>query len=544
MHKIPLYRSFRFRFILLVLGVQIAFALLAGTYLVTQQMDAERQKSETHAQASLKMASGYVRNSLQSFSEKINLLAVTPALANFDPIESGKLLKTYKVASLFLPGEKISLYDNHNILVANNTMVSSQKDTTGYSDFHQIVPLRTYMGKTWRDRLFPVRTFAVTVQNYARANGVLTADFSFRRLQDFLKEFHIGHKGFIILAEQDGTILWHPDAKWTRNITNLKEIGIKDFPPKGNVTLVDGISYSVQCLPDTESRLHLLALVPQSEIEAQVRKVFFAMLWLMLGLIVAMSLLTLWISGLLAKPLQSLAQTMEKVKNGDLSVVSGIRRGDEIGTLAEVFDNMRESIRHYIDQISAHRAELQCQVDERTAELVKANYELKMLSRTDDLTGIPNRRDIMEKIQFEYHRSKRSHQPFAIILGDIDKFKRFNDTYGHDCGDVVLRMVAQTLQASVRKNDYLSRWGGEEFLIVLPETTVEGTLVVAERIRSSVEEAHLEYEGKKLQVTITLGVAFFDEKLGVDQSIQNADQALYLGKQNGRNRVEFWNPGA
>lgn len=544
MHKIPLYRSFRFRFILLVLGVQIAFALLAGTYLVTQQMDAERQKSETHAEASLKMASGYVRNSLQSFAEKVNLLAVTPALANFDPIESGKLLKTYKVASLFLPGEKIALYDNHNALVANNTMVSSQGDTTGYSDFNQIVPLRTFMGKTWRDRMFPVRTFAVTVQNYARANGVLTADFSFRRLQDFLKDFHIGQKGYIILAENDGTILWHPDVKWTKNVTNLKDIGITEFPPKGIVQLVDGVSYSVQCLPDTDSRIHLIAVVPQSEIEAQVHRVFFTMLWLMIGLIVGMSLLTLWISGLLAKPLQSLAQTMEKVKNGDLSVVSGIRRGDEIGTLAEVFDNMRESIRHYIDQISAHRAELQRQVDERTAELVKANHELKMLSRTDDLTGIPNRRDIMEKIQFEYHRSKRSHQPFAIILGDIDKFKRFNDTYGHDCGDVVLRMVAQTLQASVRKNDYLSRWGGEEFLIVLPETTVEGTLVVAERIRSSVEEAHLEYEGKKLQVTITLGVAFFDEKLGVDQSIQNADQALYLGKQNGRNRVEFWNPGA
>ena len=143
----------------------------------------------------------------------------------------------------------------------------------------------------------------------------------------------------------------------------------------------------------------------------------------------------------------------------------------------------------------------------------------------------------MEKIQHESHRANRMHRNFCFIFIDIDKFKSINDTYGHHCGDVVLQTVANTIRQLLRKYDFVARWGGEEFLAVLPETEISGAIVVAERFRKSIESLQIDYKGVQIPVTITLGISQYDSELGVDKSIQLADQALYDGKMNGRNQV-------
>ena len=149
----------------------------------------------------------------------------------------------------------------------------------------------------------------------------------------------------------------------------------------------------------------------------------------------------------------------------------------------------------------------------------------------------------MERVHYEMYRSERTHKPFSFLFADIDKFKNFNDTYGHECGDVVLKTVAQVVRTLLRKPDYIARWGGEEFLVVLPETSLENAELVAERIRAMVAATEFNYNGHIFKVTITLGVALFDSRLGIEHSINLADRALYRGKENGRNRVEVWNPG-
>jgi diguanylate cyclase (GGDEF)-like protein len=548
--QIPFYRSFRFRFVFLVVGVQFLFVLVAGIYFIRQQAEAETQKAFASNAGSLKVVSSFVRNGMNAFGENLNLLAVTSAMGSFDPEESGKLLKTYKVSSLFISGERVSLYDNNNKLVSDNIMVGGKKDTSGFNNFWDVEPLHIYMGPTRWAGFSPTRTFGVTVQNPARANGVLVADFSFRRLSSFLNDYRIGSKGFVVLVDGGGAILFHREPRWTKESVPVSQLGFRDFNAKQFkvkdpmfVTLSDSVEYMVNYLWDPGTRIGYLALQPRQEIEAMVSLVRNSMIVLFLSLLIIMTLLSAWISSLLSRPLLLLSEKMLLVKNGNWDVESGIHRTDEIGMLAEIFDTMRESIRKYILELGAHRDRLEIEVANRTDELNKANKVLQLMSRTDDLTGIPNRRDIMEKIRYETYRAQRNNRPIAFLLGDIDKFKSFNDTYGHDCGDGVLRTVAQAMRSMLRKHDYIARWGGEEFLVVLPETDLDGSHIVAERIRAKVESTEYQYGGKTLRVTITIGVAMFDYRLGVERSISLADRALYLGKDNGRNRVEYWDAG-
>lgn len=171
------------------------------------------------------------------------------------------------------------------------------------------------------------------------------------------------------------------------------------------------------------------------------------------------------------------------------------------------------------------------------SKLSTAMEQLKVISVTDSLTGLYNRRHIILRMEDEASQRKRYGGRFSIILGDIDFFKRINDTYGHDCGDIVLKRIAEILRENAREQDVLSRWGGEEFLILLPMTEMEGALTLAERMRSAIENGIIEYKGHTINVTITLGVAEHQTGEHLDSAIKRADTALYLGKDEGRNRV-------
>lgn len=160
--------------------------------------------------------------------------------------------------------------------------------------------------------------------------------------------------------------------------------------------------------------------------------------------------------------------------------------------------------------------------------------QLRMLSTTDGLTGLYNRRFLDEAITTEFHRTLRTRSPLSVIMIDIDHFKKFNDIHGHDLGDRVLKAVAIAMRNALRKYDLPCRYGGEEFMAILPNTTAEGGFAVAERIRGNIEA--MEIDGHK--VTASLGIATFP-KLNAEtpsELIERADQALYQAKEAGRNR--------
>ena len=173
-------------------------------------------------------------------------------------------------------------------------------------------------------------------------------------------------------------------------------------------------------------------------------------------------------------------------------------------------------------------------------QLQTANQELKRLSSTDRLTGLSNRGHWEEALRHEYARHQRYRTMAALVMFDIDHFKKVNDTHGHQAGDKVIQGVANLVQAHARTNDIAGRYGGEEFAVLLPDTDVQGARLFAERLRLAVEAMRVEHDGVVIPVTISLGVADLGQpSSGPGQLIEWADQALYASKKGGRNRTSL-----
>lgn len=171
-------------------------------------------------------------------------------------------------------------------------------------------------------------------------------------------------------------------------------------------------------------------------------------------------------------------------------------------------------------------------------KLLLVSRELEKITLSDFLTGLANRRKVLQSIEDEKNRYERQAQPFSIILCDIDHFKKVNDTYGHDCGDMVLKAIAEVFTASLRKVDIAARWGGEEFLVLLPMVNRQGSGVAAERLRRAVEKLEIAYENKVIRVTMSFGIATWESPVNtIDDYIKQADENLYRAKEQGRNRV-------
>lgn len=175
---------------------------------------------------------------------------------------------------------------------------------------------------------------------------------------------------------------------------------------------------------------------------------------------------------------------------------------------------------------------------EMEMKLKNANHVLKLLATTDPLTGIYNRRYFEETGALLIAESRRTGNELSAAMFDIDFFKKINDKYGHSVGDMVLVMVANTVTDHLRKNDTFARIGGEEFVILLPDTGLKKAAEVAERIRKSVEDAWLDYEGEKINCTVSIGVTCVSEGISnLDDLLRKADDRQYAAKRLGRNRT-------
>lgn len=214
----------------------------------------------------------------------------------------------------------------------------------------------------------------------------------------------------------------------------------------------------------------------------------------------------------------------------------------------ESFDNMSMDIpSEVLDEIQKNIEDIIRNFDVPDANkmdvIKKINFiynQSKYLSITDELTGLFNRRHFEQNFEREFLRAKRYGSKFSVAIIDIDFFKRINDTYGHLCGDYVLRETAYTIQDSFRKTDMVFRYGGEEFVVILTETSCENAFIPLERLRKKIEAKHLFYEGENINITISIGLNSDTSKYeNASEFLDMADKALYNAKENGRNRIEF-----
>ena len=193
--------------------------------------------------------------------------------------------------------------------------------------------------------------------------------------------------------------------------------------------------------------------------------------------------------------------------------------------------------------LGGHITKLRARVKQKNSELEGRNRQLELaflrieeLAMRDELTGVFNRRHLMDTIRTEKQRSDRTGRPSSICILDIDFFKNVNDKYGHLAGDQVLREIAATASAALRQTDCFGRYGGEEFACILTDTSTEGAMITAERIRANIAQLRFPHMDKDLKITISIGIADFTRDEETTATFQRADEALYRAKQTGRNR--------
>ncbi|MEH0166805.1 diguanylate cyclase [Paucibacter sp. JuS9] len=243
-----------------------------------------------------------------------------------------------------------------------------------------------------------------------------------------------------------------------------------------------------------------------------------------------------WGSGRITRPLRLLASQARKIEQGEVSVPPVTEALTvEVHDLAEALRGMAGTLLDQRRDLADNNLRLERLVAERTRALEIANEELSQIARQDPLTGLPNRRAADERLRSEFVRMKRSLMGYAVLMVDIDNFKRINDRHGHAEGDRVLSGVANLLAVSLRESDFVARFGGEEFLVVLPDTDLSTATCVAEKLREAAEVAEDPHVGR---VTMSIGLAMaspahVDER----EVLRLADACLYAAKASGRNSV-------
>ena len=345
-------------------------------------------------------------------------------------------------------------------------------------------------------------------------SGTLVARTNFTNLVPAFQAFGSRSIGNVFLTTQEGALIvdsrggsagrekrsLSPDAA---NRLIAAEGSIVEYRSFGGVEVLG----SAQRL--AQAGWLAAADMPASDAYAQANRLRNLALAVIGGLLVITTIVAYWLAALIARPLVRLTSAAAKVSGGDLSVTLPAGRGGEVGYLTRVFNTMVENLR-------------------------KNREELERLSTTDALTGLGNRRHLMNLLAQEIERARRASRPFSILMLDVDHFKQYNDTHGHQAGDDVLAQVAAVLRDSIRPYDSAARYGGEEFLVILSGAGLDPARECAERIRAQVRA--LSFPGGPLSVSI--GVAEYPSHgETADAVIGQADAALYEAKRAGRNRV-------
>ena len=372
----------------------------------------------------------------------------------------------------------------------------------------------------WDDALKKgVVVFAVPIyQPGGRLLGALTAKVDLAAVYRLLRRFTAGDSSRLFLIAGDGRALVGSrsgPAELTRRSLDAastsrlleREGSVVEYAGLGGNGGGERVVGALKRVPQLDWAV--LAEVPASEAFRQVTRLRNVTALIVAALFVGVGLLAYFLGLLISRPLDRLREGAAKVAGGDLAVVLPIVSGGELGYVTEVFNDM-------------------------TARLRDGRRELERLSITDDLTGLFNRRYLMDMLALEIRRSRRMNHPFAVLMADVDNFKPYNDAHGHLEGDKALARIGAILRDTSRDVDCAARYGGEEFVVLMPETEMKGAVEMAERIRARLADDAV--IGKKL--TISLGVAQFPADGETPEALlARADAALYQAKRDGRDRI-------
>lgn len=295
----------------------------------------------------------------------------------------------------------------------------------------------------------------------------------------------------------------------------------------------------------------LIASFDLSTYDERITRLRFYGLVTNLALIIGLVLvLFVGVSRLVVKPLRELSESMERLQRGELDTRVTGHMGGEMKALALGFNAMAGEIESHTknleQKVEARSQEVRIKAQELeqvNTQLQDAVNTLETLVRTDELTGIFNRRHLTEVLQTETRRSVRSNRPLTVAMLDVDRFKTLNDNHGHAAGDHVLRSVAKLLQDKLRSTDMIARFGGEEFVVLFFDTPKDAAHTVAEGLREIIAKTSFDTHSTNLEhgVTVSIGLASCPaDATDASALLEKADEAMYAAKNAGRNRVVLW----
>ncbi|MCW8918565.1 MAG: diguanylate cyclase [Gammaproteobacteria bacterium] len=370
------------------------------------------------------------------------------------------------------------------------------------------------------------------------------------------------HGAHNLILREDGRLIAHPEkVDELRQTLGLLDIADLDDAPLQGIyrtlqTTVFGHTATTHVIDDEQSDAYLavsritgpdwwfVTVYPKSLLTSNAAQTArFILLLGVLSLFIEMAMLYLVMRDKILRPLDLFRHALTRIDNGDYHAVAHGKtplpdeRDDEIGNIAQTLRSMATSIEHHSNRMASLTSDLERQVEERTAELQAAKNIAERLARVDELTAIANRRHFHEVATKELARARRDATPISLCIIDIDHFKQINDNHGHDIGDIVLRQTVQLLQQSIREVDFLARIGGEEFALLLPNTSLQESVVIVDRIRGIVATNQIATDKGTVRITISAGIAECHGQCEYEKLYANADQRLYDAKREGRNRT-------
>lgn len=473
-----------------------------------------------------------VSDTVLKYREKI-FREDTPHIEKLDAL---RRLKDYfrSLRGKFEEYEELLLLDlNGNVVATSADRVSTLNMPQNWGESARSD--KPIIGKTYLDQASETVVMVIATPIRAgqdRLLGVLAIKLNFKAIGTVLKNYAHGETVELHLITKEGILLASSQPISIKSLRKIMtEKTLEKLFSRERVPL-KYTGYQGNAVVGTLKTVHeqdwgVVAEKDREKAYAEIVRLRNLTMALFAGVLLLVGLCAYFLGLTIVLPLGRLTKGADKVAAGDLEVDIPIRSRGEVAYLTEVFNHMVERLRKGRKELAA-----------ANEALVEKNKELEVLSITDSLTGLHNRKHLMETLTGEIVRSRRYERPFALLIIDIDHFKNFNDTYGHLAGDEVLRRMGDVFRSSIRSCDFAARYGGEEFIVLMPEIGPDDGVQAAERIRQIAADEKIDANGHSVNVTLSMGVASFPDHGDDAQAIiSKADAALYQAKKRGRNRV-------
>lgn len=547
--------TFRNRLLIVFAGMALILGLCITLYIGYKASAQMTQSSGQTLYATAKNISNTLANSLTERKREMVLLSESPFFIDTDfknpklQLKLDQVQQSYKYYAwlgIANPSGKVEVAANKLLegadVSARPWFIEGLKHVY-LGDVHEAVLLAKKLKAINPNEPMRFIDFATPIYdpNTKVLKGVLAAHADWSWAQQVLKTAlpeDAAEKGIeVFIVNKQGEILYP--------YKSIGQVQLPAISQQHNHYFVDtwneGQKYlttDVAVISDTEMSLgwHVIIRQPVSTALAEVRALQQQIV--LIGLIVTLFMLTLTyrLANRFSRPIENLAKSAHAVEEGQedihFEVNSSIR---EITGLSQSLNSMTKTLLTQKHQLMDANITLEQKVQERTQELEQANIELEKLARYDALTELYNRRALTDYLDYLYAQFARSHLAYAVLLMDVDFFKKVNDQYGHEVGDFVLKSVAQQLSSTVRESDFVARYGGEEFVVLLPATSLEGAVALAENLRQAVENAPI-LDHHPISISIGVSVVQAGDS-DAQAAMRRADQYLYQAKAQGRNRV-------